>query len=81
MEQRIDDDSHLGRQLIAANLRLVQTPVIYRVHNEFATWSAYAAQIKRWFIFPRQTIMPYLSPRQQLLSSLLSIGNFLISLR
>lgn len=74
MEQRIDDDSHLGRQLIAANLRLVQTPVIYRVHNEFATWSAYAAQIKRWFIFPRQTIMPYLSPRQQLLSSLLSIG-------
>lgn len=74
MERRIDDDSHLGRQLMAAHLRLVQTPVIYRVHNEFATWSAYAAQIKRWFIFPRQTVMPYLSPRQQLLSSLLSMG-------
>ncbi|MFN8486918.1 MAG: glycosyltransferase [Caldilineaceae bacterium] len=74
MEQMINDDSDLGRKLIAAQLRLVQTPVIYRVHNEFTTWSAYAAQIKRWFVFPRQAILPYLSPIQKSLSSLLSIG-------
>ena len=74
MEQMISDDSDLGRKLIAAQLRLVQTPVIYRVHNEFTSWSAYAAQIKRWFIFPRQAILPYLSPSQKILSSLLSMG-------
>ena len=52
----------------------VQTPVIYRVHNEFNSWPAYTAQIKRWFIFPRQTILPYLSPGQKVLSLLLSVG-------
>ncbi|MFN8444960.1 MAG: glycosyltransferase [Caldilineaceae bacterium] len=74
METRVDDDNDLGRRLIEKHLRLVQTPVIYRVHNQFGSWHAYERQIKRWFIMPRQSILPHLSNRQKLLSSLLSVG-------
>lgn len=74
MEARVDDDNDLGHRLVGQGLRLVQTPVIYCVHNEFDSWHEYARQIKRWFIMPRQTILLHLSNREKLLSSLLSVG-------
>jgi ceramide glucosyltransferase len=76
LENRFDDDNELARRLAAIGLTSVQTPVIYAVANEFDSWRAYAAQIKRWFVFPRQTVAPYLTPRQRHITTLLSAGMF-----
>jgi ceramide glucosyltransferase len=77
MDHRVDDDNGLARNLAAVGLRSIQTPLIYSVSNEFRSWHEYASQIHRWFIIPRQTIIPYLTLRQQAISTLLSASVFL----
>ncbi len=74
MEQRIDDDTELTYKLRAIGLRSLQTPVIYNVHNEFDSWQAYASQLKRWFVIPKQTVLPHLGRKEKALSTLLSVG-------
>jgi ceramide glucosyltransferase len=76
MENRLDDDHAIAQRLRAKGLRCVQTPMIYRVHNEFATFRDYLNQLKRWFIFPRQFIIPAASPYERFLSSILSFDVF-----
>ncbi len=61
LEQHIDDDFELARRLRTHGLRSVQTPLVYDVDNEFLSPRAYDAQIKRWFVLPRQAMMPALS--------------------
>lgn len=75
MEQRIDDDHELARRVRHAGLQIVQTPLIYDINNELSSRKAYMAQMKRWFIFPRQSMVPFMSVREQWLSILGSIGN------
>ncbi|AFY84869.1 glycosyltransferase [Oscillatoria acuminata] len=77
---RFDDDHELARRLNAIGLKCVQTPVIYKVFNELFSWREYANQIKRWFVFPRQALFPYLSGKQQVISGALSVGLFIPSL-
>ena len=74
MEGRIDDDHDLARRVRELGLRNVQTPVIYDVDNDFASWQAYSKQIKRWFVFPRQAMFPFMSTREQMISLLGSFG-------
>jgi ceramide glucosyltransferase len=76
---RLDDDHELARRLKAINLKSIQTPVVYNVSNEFDSLKDYANQLKRWFVFPRQAMVPYLSLYQTILSYCLSIGIFLPS--
>lgn len=73
----VGDDHMLAWRLQGIGLRCVQTPLIYRIENHFATRRAYAGQMKRWFIFPRQNLLPLLTPRQRLVSLLASVGNLI----
>jgi len=78
--QRIDDDHELARRVRRAGLRCVQTPVIYDVHNDLATLADYANQMRRWFVIPKQTMAPQLTPGEQAVSLLGSLGNLLLPL-
>jgi ceramide glucosyltransferase len=75
MEARIDDDHDLAQRLRQRGLRLVQTPMIYDVWNDLGSWRAYAVQMKRWFVFPRQALLPCLTPRDRSVTLLGSLGN------
>lgn len=77
---RVDDDHELARRLKAMGLKSVQTPVIYKVSNEFDSLADYANQIQRWFVFPSQGMIPYLSGREKFLCYAFSVGMFLPSL-
>jgi ceramide glucosyltransferase len=72
LEQHIDDDFELARRLRARGLRSVQTPLVYDIDNELLSPAAYTAQLKRWFVLPRQAMMPSLSAWQRLVAFLTS---------
>ncbi|NJM07619.1 glycosyltransferase [Candidatus Gracilibacteria bacterium] len=80
MQGRLDDDHELARRVRAVGKRNVQTPLIYDVENVLPDLAAYRVQFKRWFIFPRQMMLPYLSQHEQLVSTVGSLGNILPSL-
>jgi len=77
MEGRFDDDHELARRVMRHGLRNVQTSVLYDVDNHPDTFYDYANQMQRWFIIPKQTMAPYLTPRQQAVTLLGSGGNLL----
>lgn len=77
MDNRLDDDHELARRLRRLGLRAVQTPVIYDVRNELPTSNAYRAQMKRWFVFPRQAMAPTMSLYEQAVTLVGSAGNLL----
>ncbi|MDQ3930373.1 MAG: hypothetical protein M3328_14670, partial [Chloroflexota bacterium] len=56
-------------------LRSVQTPLVYDVVNHFGTLAQYAAQMKRWFVFPRQMLLPAMTLRERVVSFAGSAGN------
>lgn len=77
MQGRIDDDHELARRCQRAGLRIVQTPMIYDVNNDLPSFASYLLQMRRWFVFPKQTMLPHMSRRDQTLSGLASIANLL----
>ena len=77
LEQRIDDDHEMARRVRKIGLRNVQTPMIYDADNDFASWRAYSKQMKRWFVFPRQAMLPFMTRREQMMSLLGSSGQLL----
>lgn len=77
MARRVDDDHELARRVRAHGLRCVQTPLIYAIENRLPTAQAYHSQLRRWFILPRQTMIPQLTQREQALTTLASAGNIL----
>lgn len=77
MAQRVDDDHELARRVLAHGLRCVQTPLIYDVENRLATAQAYQAQLRRWFVMPRQNMLPQLNRHQRLATLVGSAGNLL----
>jgi ceramide glucosyltransferase len=74
---RIDDDHELARRCQRAGLRIVQTPMIYDVNNDLPSFASYLLQMRRWFVFPKQTMLPHMSRRDQVLSGLASITHLL----
>lgn len=80
MQQQINDDHELAFRLQDIGLTLKQTPIIYRVSNEFMSFSEYANQIKRWFVFPRQSMIQGLSIKQKIITYAMSLGLFIPSL-
>ncbi|GAB4449334.1 MAG: hypothetical protein OHK0015_54490 [Chloroflexi bacterium OHK40] len=77
MDGRLDDDHELARRVRSLGLRCVQTPLVYAAENRFASFGAYHAQLRRWFVFPRQALLPQLTPRERAITALGSAGNFL----
>jgi ceramide glucosyltransferase len=73
MENRLDDDHELARRLHAINLKIRQLPLVYKVSNEFGNFRDFFRQLKRWFVFPRQMMSPFLTDRQKILSLLLDL--------
>ena len=80
MAGRLDDDHELARRVRALGQRVVQTPLIYDVENHFASFAAYAIQMKRWFVFPQQMMMPTMSRREQAVMALGSLNQLLLPL-
>jgi ceramide glucosyltransferase len=77
LERSIADDHDLARRLRAAGLQAIQTPTIYDVENHLPTLRAYFAQMKRWFVFPRQSLMPSMTRGERLVALAGSAGNFI----
>ncbi len=77
---RIDDDHEIARRVRAHGLRIVQTPLLYDVTNLLDSFSAYSVQMRRWVIFPRQAMIPYLHSRERALLSLGSVGGIIPAL-
>lgn len=75
LQGRIDDDHELARRCRRVGLRIVQTPMIYDVNNHLPTFGSYLLQMRRWFVFPKQTMLPHISRRDQALSGLVSLAN------
>ncbi len=80
MEGRADDDHEIARRVRTLGLQLVQTRLIYGVDNRLPTFRAYRAQMKRWFVLPRQTMLPELTRREALLMMLVSADIWLLPL-
>lgn len=72
MERQIDDEFAIPQRLRIYGLRAVQTPLIYDIDNALASARAYNRQFKRWFVMPRQAMMPALTLRQKLVAALVS---------
>lgn len=77
LAQRIDDDHEMARRVRRIGLHNMQTPMIYDVDNDFVSWQAYSKQMKRWFVFPRQAMLPFMSRREQTMSLFGSLGQLL----
>lgn len=77
LDDQIDDDFVLARRLGALGADLVQTAVVYDVDNDLASWTAFARQLRRWFVLPRQAMAPALTPREAS-SGLLVSGGLLL---
>jgi ceramide glucosyltransferase len=80
MAGRLDDDHELARRVRALGQRVVQTPLIYDVENHFASFAAYAIQMKRWFVFPQQMMVPTMSRRELTVMALGSLNQLLLPL-
>ncbi len=76
-DRAIDDDHDLALRVRRMGLRNVQTPMIYDVRNALPTMRAYRAQLKRWFVMPREALLPDLNAYEQRVSALGSAGNML----
>ncbi len=70
LEGYIDDDFELARRLRARKLRSVQTRLVYDIDNDLPSFQAYQSQLKRWFVLPRQAMMPSLLLWERVVASL-----------
>ena len=80
MANRLDDDHELARRVRALGYRIVQTRLIYDVENHFASFAAYAIQMKRWFVFPQQMMIPTMSRRELAVMAFGSLNQVLLPL-
>jgi len=73
LEQYIDDEYSIARRVRQHSLRAVQTPLIYDIDNALSTWQAYATQFKRWFVMPRQAMLPSLTLAERGIAGISSV--------
>jgi len=74
LEESIDDEYTIAQRIRAHRLHAAQTPLIYDIDNSLDSGSAYARQFKRWFVMPRQAMMPSLTAKEKLVASIASLG-------
>lgn len=72
LETQIDDEYEIARRVKQHGYQAIQTPLIYDIDNVLDSAQAYIQQCKRWFVMPRQAMMPSLSLREKLIFSLFS---------
>jgi hypothetical protein len=54
--------------------------MIYDVWNHLGSWRSYSSQMKRWFVFPRQSLLPFLAPWDRMVLLLGGTGNLVPTL-
>lgn len=74
LDAQIDDEYEIARRVRHYGLRAIQTPLVYDIDNALDSAHAYTRQCKRWFVMPRQAMMPTLSLREKLIVSLFSFS-------
>lgn len=74
LEAQIDDEYEIARRVRHYGFKAIQTPLVYDIDNALDSAHAYARQCKRWFVMPRQAMMPTLSLREKLIVSLFSFS-------
>jgi ceramide glucosyltransferase len=77
MSKRFDDDHEIARRVRALGLTCKQTPLVYQVENALSSFAAYHTQLRRWFVMPRQAMVPHLTSDERFVSALLGFGNLL----
>jgi ceramide glucosyltransferase len=73
LEQYIDDEYEIARRVRMHHLRTMQTPLIYDIDNALSTRKDYSKQFKRWFVMPRQAMMPSLALTERVVASISSV--------
>jgi ceramide glucosyltransferase len=63
LEQIVADDFAVSQLVRAGGYHLVQTGLRHAISTTVGGPSAYARLIQRWFIFPRESLMRHLAPR------------------
>jgi ceramide glucosyltransferase len=64
LETTLADDFAVAQRLRGAGYRLAQTPLLHPIRTTVGGPGPYASLIQRWFIFPRESIMRQLGPRE-----------------
>jgi ceramide glucosyltransferase len=67
LENILADDFAIARRMRAHGFRLVQTPLRHAISTWVARSSSYFSLIQRWFIFPRESMMRHLNPRERII--------------
>ncbi len=65
IEGVLADDFAVAQQVRAAGLRLVQSPVRHPVATTVPSASRYQMLLRRWFTFPRESLLRHLRPHEQ----------------
>ncbi|MBV7335512.1 glycosyltransferase [Chloroflexi bacterium TSY] len=67
LESILADDFAVAQRFRSHGYQLQQTPLCHPINIYVRDWRQYMSLIQRWFIFPRESLMRYLSVREQLL--------------
>ncbi len=63
LETALMDDFAIARRFRSHGYRLAQTPLLHPISNHVSGPGHYVRLLQRWFIFPRETVMKALPPR------------------
>jgi ceramide glucosyltransferase len=74
LEGMLADDFAVAQRFRAAGYRLVQTPLRHAISTRIAGPRHYLSLIRRWFIFPRESILRHVGRRDRLIVALLTIA-------
>ncbi len=67
LESTLADDFAVANRLRDHGYHLAQTPLCHGISTTVSGPRHYFSLIQRWFIFPRESLMRYLQPREQVL--------------
>ena len=73
LERTIDDEYEIARRVRSHKLHAAQTPLVYEIDNALHSRKAYTTQFKRWFVMPRQAMLPSLSAKERAIASITSV--------
>ncbi len=80
LEGTLADDFAVAQRFRAAGYGLAQTPLRHAISTRIAGPHHYAAIIARWFVFPRESILRHVAPRDRALVIALVIAPTLLPL-
>ena len=80
LEGMLADDFAVAQRFRAAGYALAQTPLRHAISTRIAGPRHYAAIIARWFVFPRESILRHVAPRDRAIVGALVIAPTLLPL-